>query len=389
MSYHCIVLDRKNSKVFAIADKRVRKVVFNNEALSSYEILNDDHLGLIRMSEKVYSIGGAFINVSERFRDKLLDVKGQKPSGIIKYARSLNREIGLKYCNEKYNQEKLFGIYDDGRLFMWTGEGDGSDNCMFCEQATAIFFAGGIGETLNRSSKVLFNHLNKHNNFPEAMVAALKYASSIDDSVSPTYDLLTLYSNQESDVNEALLLTADTGERWEVFGTDNAMKFFNVNEKVVIQMDDTSAVEGTYWTNIPPIVLQPGNVYPKNYVGSKNMGDGTFRYFYGTMGPGISAGVNATDPDGFSTLGRKEIYTNGKIRVTNADETQKTEITKTGITTTGNVDIGAGLNIEGIVRMGTSVTYTGNIIFKDSNGFNAVLEVKNGAIISTRRIQNV
>jgi hypothetical protein len=99
--------------------------------------------------------------------------------------------------------------------------------------------------------------------------------------------------------------------------------------------------------------------------------------------------VNATDPDGFSTLGRKEIYTNGKIRVTNADETQKTEITKTGITTTGNVDIGAGLNIEGIVRMGTSVTYTGNIIFKDSNGFNAVLEVKNGAIISTRRIQNV
>jgi hypothetical protein len=355
--YQCVALDENTRTVFAISDKRICTGTFKKGKLKSFRHLHDNYFYINPITERVYSIGGSMIDLSENFHMQLLEVKDKKPSEIVDFASNLDRKSNL--ASQSYNEEKIFGVWDDGRLFMWCGKTNGLSNLVFPVEESIIFISGGLVGTKDRAAEVLFQELKRNNDFAEAMIKSLEYAASIDETISPTYDLLTFTNNKEIVLDEFLMLTSESGQRWSVSGEDNTMKFHNNDEKLVIQLDDDSAVEGSYYTNYPPLIL-PGQANPKNYLGAKNMPDGSFRYYYANMGPGISVGVSPTDAEGFSTVGRKEIYTNGKIKVANADDSQKTEINKTGITTTGNVDVGATLNVAGALNVTGPIRYNGH-----------------------------
>jgi hypothetical protein len=161
------------------------------------------------------------------------------------------------------------------------------------------------------------------------------------------------------------LKTSETGKSVEIDSINNNIRILDEQRNVAIEADDDSAFEGSYYTTTPPLIL-PGGAYPKNYLGSKNMGDGSFRYYYGAMGPGVSVGISASDANGFSTFGRKEIFTNGRFRASNADSSSESSLDQTGFRTTGLLDVSgnailrANTEITGSLRVNGTISYNGN-----------------------------
>jgi len=358
MSIHFIVLEAKGKRLLAIADKRMGKGVSLHGELVHWEHVHDNCLKLQPITDKLYLKGGTISDMSDVFYQQLLTVKDKKPSEILEFASKIDREVKPKFWGAAHNEATIFGNYDDGRLFVWIGKTDGTYELRFGAENTEIDYSGGLyPETSDRALKALARHLRDHgtnspDDMKQAMVAGVRFAASIDKAISATYDFITLEDETESAPNERLLLTSQTGKRVSITGAENNIRIFNDSEQVLIEADDDSAIEGMYYTENPPVVL-PGGAYPKDYLGSQNMGDGSFRYYYSTLGPGVSVGVSPTDADGYSTLGRKEIFTNGKFRAANALGTQQSTLDQTGLVTTGN------LYVNGTVELKAGIKFTG------------------------------
>lgn len=153
------------------------------------------------------------------------------------------------------------------------------------------------------------------------------------------------------------LETNPSGKGVRITAADNNIQILNALRKVIIEADDDSAIEGVYESSTPPFIDLDGN-YPKNYLGSRNNPNGSFTYFYATLGPGISVGISPTDDNGYSTFGRKEIFTNGKFRVANASGTQESSIDQLGIKTTGLLDVIGEASFRGNMRLWDPSTST-------------------------------
>jgi hypothetical protein len=364
MSIHIIALEAGGNRILAIADKRIGKGRSLNGELLNWEHVHDNALKLKRITDTLYSASGTLEDMSEDFYNQLLLVRDKKPSEILKLAETIDREIRPAFWNKTHNQAIIFGAHDDGRLFIWTGKGDGTTELFFGSDKSTLDYSGGLGDTADRAVHALAMSLKRGNNLPKAMVDAVHFAASIDKVISPTFDFVEICKDKTQQSEERLLMTDVSGrKRVQINADNNNIQVINSADQVLIEADDDSAIEGSYWNRTPPLVLQPGNVYPKNYLGEFNDATGQMRYYYATMGPGISVGVSPAGSNGFSTLGRKQIYTNGKVTVSNADESQKTEINKTGITTTGNITAGGNLDVAGDFKV------SGNLTVNGSTGF--------------------
>jgi hypothetical protein len=143
--------------------------------------------------------------------------------------------------------------------------------------------------------------------------------------------------------------TNPTGKRVQMLKSDNNIQIYNAADRVLIEADDDSAVESSYSSTTPPILDLNGN-FPKNYLGQQITG-GTTLYYYANLGPGVSVGISPTDANGFSTLGRKEVYTNGKFRAANASGLQESSIDRTGVRTTGILDVAGNSQLKGSVEV--------------------------------------
>lgn len=177
------------------------------------------------------------------------------------------------------------------------------------------------------------------------------------------------------------LRTKATGKRVQILESENNIEIYNALEQVLIQLDDDSAIEGTYQTYDAP-VLNPDGSYPKDYLWKKPTGTpGEFRYTYAILGPGVSVGVSPTDANGYSTFGRKEISTNGVFKA-GFDDAEQTTISKDGITTTGDFTVAGNVEIGGDITLDGDPVFTGDIEYLNGVGTNAFLRVKNGLITS-------
>jgi hypothetical protein len=359
MSFKMIALEVGGKRLFAIADKRMGRGVCNRAGkMLHWEHVHDNCLKLQPVTDTVFMYGGCISDMSDEFYAKLLTQKHLKPSKLLAFAESIDREVKPMFWKHTFNEMFICGVYDDGQLFIWTGKSDGSNDLTFSNERTTILDMGG---GLNPDTSDLALHmfgkqlLANPGNYELSMKRTLLYAASIDKAISPTYDFIMLESEE---LVEHCMLTSQSGKRVALTAAQNNIQVFNDAEQVLIEVDDDSALEGSYESSAPPFVDIDGK-YPKNYLGSRNNPNGSFTYFYATMGPGISVGVSPTDVNGFSTLGRKEIFTNGKIRVANASGSEQTEITKTGITTTGNATIGGSLDVKGDLKVDGNTGFTG------------------------------
>jgi len=141
------------------------------------------------------------------------------------------------------------------------------------------------------------------------------------------------------------LMTSTTGKRFEILSDENNASFFDTTGKRVIHIDDDQAVsEGTVDGTIELIDNNGNPTWISTYfIGSTQY----FRYL--VSGPGMSVGYGIKDPGGYSTIGRKKIFTTGKFS-TFADNEVKDGITKT-------FDFGGGKTL--IVINGIVVGFTG------------------------------
>jgi hypothetical protein len=145
------------------------------------------------------------------------------------------------------------------------------------------------------------------------------------------------------------LRTAQIGKRIEIKASENNLVMFDHDEKPLIILDDDSATEGIYSSPNQPITIQypDGTVgYPKNYLFSRDE-NGVMIYYYSTMGPGISAGLSPTDPNGFSSFGRKKIQTSGEVSAKSVDELKFSRMDQEGIETTGNLRVRGTITVDG------------------------------------------
>jgi hypothetical protein len=178
------------------------------------------------------------------------------------------------------------------------------------------------------------------------------------------------------------LNTKTSGKRVSITESDNNIRIINALEQILIEADDDSAREGIYWNTAPPLVNPVTGDYPKDYLYMDNVG-GVNRYYYSTMGPGISIGVSATDSNGFSSVGRKEIRTNGKVVVADTSEVNKTEITKNGIAATGDVLAATGFKTKdsgGITKSGGTGRIAASKVVA-GNSTPIFIDVVNGIIV--------
>ena len=150
------------------------------------------------------------------------------------------------------------------------------------------------------------------------------------------------------------LRTSPTGKRVQILASDNNIKIFGPSEEELVLIDDDSALEDTtYYTTIP-VIPKPRNFLYQKLVGSE------FRYYYANVGPGISAGVSGDDVNGFSSLGRSGVKTSGSIVAGNAEGTEYTKITQTGVESTGGIDVDGNGDVGGDLSFGGSLKTNGS-----------------------------
>jgi hypothetical protein len=151
-----------------------------------------------------------------------------------------------------------------------------------------------------------------------ALINTHEYASSIDETISPTFDLV--------------IVEKSTGWSREIYGDHSdatsttiknddlsmLIKVHNTDGNVILEMDDDNAFEGETVSTSPPVTYN--GKYPKDYLYMKNVNDVNY-YHSAILGPGFSIGISPTHPDGFSTMRRKGIFTNGNIKAGGNDKT--------------------------------------------------------------------
>lgn len=162
-------------------------------------------------------------------------------------------------------------------------------------------------------------------------------------------------------------------------------------EKDLVVIDDDSAIESVYMSSTPPTLDLDGNP-PKNYINSKVIG-GVLKYFYSVLGAGISVGVSPTHAGGYSSLGRKEITTNGAVKAGNLDgNSNQSVMDSNGFRTTGTLNTGGdaivgSLKSNGEVKVMDGATErTGLTVSHDVRvGGTAFYEMKwvNGVLVSS------
>ncbi len=147
-------------------------------------------------------------------------------------------------------------------------------------------------------------------------------------------------------------LSTDTEghKRFEINGVDNNAKLIDALDRVLLLMDDDSAFEGVYYTLFPPIPDPTTGENPKDFLYQREIG-GEMRYYYATMGAGLSIGLSPTDSGGFTSLGRKEVYSTAQFRSGSPDRSEESTMNKDGFKTTGGLSVGGDTNLDGDVQI--------------------------------------
>jgi hypothetical protein len=192
MSLHIIVLDTDKRKIFAITDKRLGHGYCQFNRMVGWRRVHDNEEKIKTITKELYFIGGTVADMDDSFYNDILTVKHKKPSEIIDFAIKIDRENRPQFWKDKFNVAMIFGVYDDGRLFIWSGLRDGKQYIQFLKDKTLIDMAGGINNTLDRASEFMFNLMKENKDYVSILPKTVAYASSIDMVISPTYDFVTI-----------------------------------------------------------------------------------------------------------------------------------------------------------------------------------------------------
>ncbi|MEN0095887.1 MAG: phage tail protein [Pedobacter sp.] len=105
------------------------------------------------------------------------------------------------------------------------------------------------------------------------------------------------------------LKTKATGKRIEISELDNNISVYDGDNKRIMLIDDDQAVdEGRFEV---PFDFYDENGNPR-WISSRFIGPQQY-YTYSNMGPGLRVGYGLNDSAGYSTVGRKRIFTTGKF----------------------------------------------------------------------------
>lgn len=121
--------------------------------------------------------------------------------------------------------------------------------------------------------------------------------------------------------------TDTTGKRIEMLKSETNICYYNSSNEQIMRFDDDAVIESIKFMGGVPVI---------------------------SRGPGLIVGMRSengaiTDTVGVSTIGRTGVFTTGSVEVSNPDGSQRSAVTKTGIETTG------GLLFKGAIK-----TYEGS-----------------------------
>jgi hypothetical protein len=194
MSIRIIVLDDNKREIIAIGDKRSTFVKSTPEGnLFDFQHLNDNSTKLFQINEDCYYASGTVSYIQKKVLPQLLAAKNLKPSELIKHAQGINRIVYPRWGDLPMDIITLFGRYDDGRLFEWIAERDGSEFLKFVEPGG--YHVGLMGGSVGTEPKVaayLYTLLQNKTPFQEALEKSILFASQVDahQTISPTFDLI-------------------------------------------------------------------------------------------------------------------------------------------------------------------------------------------------------
>jgi hypothetical protein len=207
MSIHILVLDNQNHQILAAADKRTMQLLWDTRTGEDIYIgkLNDNSTKFYQINDNVYCSEGSICKVNDHFRKEVMKLAHLPASKIIKEARKISRVITPPYGEYLLNSTTLFGIYDDGRLFSWLAERDGSEQLDLCEEGNfKISVHGGRPGTQEAVGAFITDLFKNKATIEEIVNFAIPYASTIDDWISPNYDLMTRSTKNRYDTYEDL-----------------------------------------------------------------------------------------------------------------------------------------------------------------------------------------
>lgn len=139
-------------------------------------------------------------------------------------------------------------------------------------------------------------------------------------------------SSKNMDIH--LTNTAESGKRVEMTADTNSLRLYDDDDNLIIDIDDDQAVaDGTTYNSYT--ALYNDNNEPLWI--SKIPTDGGFLYIYRNMDMGISIGIGPQSELGYTALGRKVIFTTGKVIAASIDGSEATEMSKDHLRTTGKL----------------------------------------------------
>ena len=130
--------------------------------------------------------GQLYRNLHEIMKVKNLPVKN-----IIEYARKIDRTLNPAHGDYPFDFTELFGFTECGKMFSWLAERDGSEYLKSPEPGdTLVTGLGGQIDVMEKVHSFICELLIKKS-IPDKdiLIKALTYASLIDETISPTYDI--------------------------------------------------------------------------------------------------------------------------------------------------------------------------------------------------------
>jgi hypothetical protein len=306
--------------------------------------ISDNNTKIFNISDGIlYGMSGLTTECL-RMKDFLEDNRYSPASKLIQLAESFivknivhnEKTVGSTFV--------LAGIYDDGKPFVWSkstyedGAGCLENKVGNLVRLPSILVSAPNQSTADAIMPLFMEYVIKTNSYSEAILLLVKEASKLDKAVSPSFDLHMFDTATMTGITKRIniknvepkeklyqggfirteLLDVDlivaknlvTG-KVKITAANNNIVIENEDGEVIIEIDDDNAVEGETVSTIPPVTYN--GQFPKDYLYHENIDEVNY-YHSAILGPGISVGISPTHPDGFSTMSRKGIFTNGNIQ---------------------------------------------------------------------------
>ena len=187
MSVTIITIDGTGDNLYMVTDKRQVKEI-------DHSFVTDDIVKITPIRHNLIYSGSSYSRVPDKIIPIIDQVKNYPASKIIKIIKEWDKRFNRLSGKIDHLNIQLSGVYDDGRLFIYSSGPEGKDEIRFNEPGIIVGTLIAVEDDITKIGCDLMSRIApKANNLLEAMIATVNELSKVTQLISPTYNYFKIH----------------------------------------------------------------------------------------------------------------------------------------------------------------------------------------------------